>query len=70
MTTFTTSPFERSHGRKPKGFGMWAFQPATRQTAFDAELTGEVEFFTGTLTEAKAQARKHFTQAALVAVLG
>jgi len=68
-TTFTTAPFERSHGRKPKGHGDWAFQAATRDTAFESELTGEVEFFNGTFTEARAEARRFFT-APLVAVLG
>ena len=59
-TTFTTAPFERSHGRKPKGHGDWAFQAATRDTAFDSELTGEVQFFTGTFTKARAEARRFF----------
>ena len=68
-TTFTTAPFERSHGRKPKGHGDWAFQAATRDTAFESELTGEVQFFNGTFTEARAEARRFFT-APLVAVLG
>jgi hypothetical protein len=68
-TAFTTAPFERSHGRKPKGYGAWAFQAATCDTAFDSELIGEVEFFTGTFTEARVEARRFFT-APLVAVLG
>ncbi len=69
MTKFTTRQFERTHGRTPKGFGAWAFQATTSETAFDSELTGEVQFFTGTFTEARAEARRFFT-APLVAVLG
>ena len=66
---FTTRQFERTHGRTPKGFGAWAFQATTHDTAFESELTGEVQFFTGTFTEARAEARRFFT-APLVAVLG
>ena len=57
---FTTAPFERTHGRTPKGFGAWAFQATTHDTAFESELTGEVQFFTGTFTEARAEARRFF----------
>jgi hypothetical protein len=67
-TEFTTSAFVRSHGRQPRGTGTWAFQRATRHTAFSSELVGEVEFFHGTLTEAKAKA-KAAGMAGLVAVL-
>lgn len=55
--TFTTRSFERSTGRKAKGFGTWAFQATSRETAFASELLGETEFFSGTLTEAKAALR-------------
>lgn len=70
--TFTTRQFERTHGRKPKGFGHWAFQRTTRETAFEGELVGEVEFFSGTLTEAKAAAKAAGMGelTGLVAVLG
>ncbi len=68
-TKFTTRQFERTHGRKPKGFGSWAFQATTSETAFDSELTGEIQFFTGTFTEARAAAKQAF-DAPLVAVLG
>ncbi len=69
MTKFTTRQFERTHGRTPKSFGAWAFQAATHETAFESELTGEVQFFTGTFTEARAEARQAFNTP-LVAVLG
>ena len=68
-TEVTTAPFERSHGRSPKGHGAWAFQATTHRTGFASELTGEVEFFTGTFTEARAAARRFFN-APLIAVLG
>lgn len=69
---FTTRQFERTHGRKPKGFGNWAFQQVTAETAFDHERVGRVEFFTGTLTEAKAKAKAEGMGelTGLVAVLG
>ena len=66
---FTTASFERSHGRQPKGFGAWAFQTTTHDTAYESELTGEVQFFTGTFTEARNEARQAFNTP-LVAVLG
>jgi hypothetical protein len=69
MTEVTTAPFERSHGRSPKGHGAWAFQATTQRTGFASELTGEVEFFTGTFTEARAAARRFFNDP-LIAVLG
>jgi hypothetical protein len=56
-TEFTTAAFVRSHGRQARGTGTWAFQQATRHTAFSSELVGEVLFFSGTLTEAKAQVK-------------
>lgn len=56
-TEFTTAAFERSHGRRPSGRGSWAFQAATNWTAFDRDLTGEIVWANGTLTEAKAAAR-------------
>ncbi len=68
-TTFTTRQFERTWGSKPKGFGTWAFQATTTQTAFDSERTGEIQFFTGTLTEARNEARRSFTEP-LIAILG
>ena len=68
-TEVTTAAFERTHGRKAKGHGNWAFQAATHRTAFESELTGEVQFFTGTFTEARAEARQAFNTP-LVAVLG
>jgi hypothetical protein len=55
-TTFTTAAFERSHGRKPRGRGEWGFQQSASHRAFFEDLTGEMQFFRGTLTEAKAQA--------------
>jgi len=52
--TFTDRAFVRSHGRSPRGTGCWAFCRTTTQVAFEADLLGEVEFYSGTLTEAKA----------------
>lgn len=68
-TEFTTSPYERSHGKAPRGNGSWAFQRSTTRVAFAGDLYGEVEFYNGTLTEAKKQARKNMLTD-FVAVLG
>jgi len=42
--TFSTTQFELAHGRKPRGWGQWAFINKS---------TGETFFSTGTFTEAK-----------------
>ena len=47
---FTTNKFEASHGRKPKGFGCWAFQ-------LGAESTNLFFAPAGTFTEAKKAAK-------------
>lgn len=57
---FTTSPYERSHGKRPQGTGSWAFQRTTTDVAFDGDLYGKIEFFTGTLSEAKKQCKSFF----------
>ena len=49
--TFDTSKYERSHGKKPRGRGLWAFAPR-----------GNLEratMITGTYTDAKRVAQ-HF----------
>lgn len=55
-TTFTTSPYERAHGRKPRGDGQWAFRQASSDTAYDHEQFGPIVWATGTLAQAKRQA--------------
>lgn len=40
-----TMYYEFSHGKKPRGFGMWAFK-----------IDGDVHFFLGAYTEVKRQA--------------
>jgi hypothetical protein len=68
--TFTTASFVRSHGRAPKGSGLWAFQASTSTAAFTADLVGDVFTANGTLTQAKAAAKVALAGASLVAVLG
>ena len=48
---FSTNQYEFSHGKRPRGFGMWAF-----------EVKGHDIFFTPpcTYTEAKRHAVRHF----------
>ena len=54
-TQFTDAPYVRSHGRSPRGRGMWAFQATSMHTAYDSELMGEILWFKGTLAEARKQ---------------
>ena len=54
MTEFTTAEYERSHGRKPSGTGVWAFQTTVNRTAFDSERVGEV-WFTPAMTYEQAK---------------
>ncbi len=42
-----TNEYERTHGRKPRGTGMWLFKIGNRETLFAS---------TGTYTEAKKSA--------------
>lgn len=59
----TARPYERAHGRAPRGRGSWAFAPATNWTAYDAEVDYDaVRFFNGTYTEARAAAVASFTE--------
>jgi len=45
--------FEFSHGKKPRGFGSWAFWMGT-----DTSDIMKAQFFMGTFTEASRQAAK------------
>lgn len=58
-----TMDFEFAHGKKPKGYGMWAF--ATRRNP----LISSIFYFTGNYGEAKRAAREHFTGNSLIFVL-
>lgn len=61
MATLTTSAFERSHGRKPRGRGRWAFQASRTRIALSHDRQGPVFYADGTFTEAFAVARKSYT---------
>lgn len=65
----TTAAFERSHGRRPRGTGSWAFSASQTSRAFTDDLRGNVAFFQGTFTEARRQAVAHFHAGPFVAVL-
>lgn len=45
MIEFQTTQYEFSHGKKPRGFGTWAFQ-----------ITGQIFYATASYGEAKRQA--------------
>lgn len=47
---FDTTEFRASHGREPRGRGVWAFRPAGSTHRADEPLFAP----SGTLTEAKA----------------
>lgn len=55
--TLNTSEYERSHGRKPKGRGLWMLS----LTIHDGQggYADEDFEYNGTLTEAKKAARDH-----------
>lgn len=46
---FHTTQYELAHGRKPRGFGQWAFQPRGKRG-----LDG-IEWANGTYAQAKAK---------------
>ena len=48
---FTTRDYEASHGRKPRGRGLWWF-----------DIDGNEFLVYGTLTEAKKQCRQHIKE--------
>ncbi len=62
MIYFSTRKFKISHGKEPKGFGMWAFETEAGQTLFH----------TGTFSQAKKSIRervKHLSGNGLINVL-
>ena len=55
---FSNRAYERSHGKMPKGTGMWGFALHSNPEP------DEMQFFYGSLTQAKAQAKAHYAQVA------
>ena len=55
MTT-TTETYENSHGRKPRGYGLWALN--VTGTDGEGSYTTETYFITGKLTDVKRQAAR------------
>ena len=58
---FDTTQYEFAHGRQPRGRGGWAFQEGDRRS------TSPLFWANGTYSEAKRQAREHFTAMARAA---
>jgi len=57
---FSNATFEASHGKRPRGYGTWAFGfEGERYFTPEAEAAGRVLFTIGNLTEAKAEAKAH-----------
>ncbi len=59
MTTDTTK-YEFSHGRKPKGYGRWAFEV----TGIDGQgaYTTEKYFISGKMSDARKEAARRLKQ--------
>lgn len=57
--TFDTTDYQRSHSRKPSGHGLWMFE-ATASDGHGAHLSLGEFSHTGTLTEAKREAKAHY----------
>lgn len=66
MITFDTTPYTFSHGKQPRGEGSWGFQA---EADYDGGGLATVFWAYGTLTVAKAAARKHFAGATDVVVV-
>lgn len=54
---FSTTSYETSHMKKPRGFGRWAFCPYPKRNA--ADYLDHTLFFSGTLGEAKKALALH-----------
>lgn len=53
--TFTTAAYVRSHGSRPRGYGLWALQRTTTQLALADDLQGVPVSITGTLSQAQRE---------------
>lgn len=63
-----TRPYVTSHGREPRGYGSWAFCPASHYSRGD--YLDFTRWFKGTYGEAKKQARESFAgQAGVILAL-
>jgi hypothetical protein len=64
---FTNSQYVRAWGKNPRGEGGWAFAEVQSRDALDRDvIDGTLQFFYGTLTEAKKQARAHYATSGCV----
>ncbi len=52
-TQTTTTLFESSHGKQPRGFGRWGFQGEGQEGTF---------FHTGTFSQSRRESEKHFSK--------
>jgi hypothetical protein len=53
-----TRKFEAAHGKRPRGYGNWAFCPADKYEAND--YLAHVMWFTGKYSEVKDRAARFF----------
>jgi len=54
----STHAYERNYGKKPRGYGSWAFCPAEHYN--DGDYLDHTKFFQGTFAEARKAAREHY----------
>ena len=61
MKNFNTTEYEFAHGKKPRGFGFWAFIPADsvwpKEMPYDA-----IAWEHGTYAEAKKEVSKKYPE--------
>ncbi len=64
---FSTTHFVMAHGRKPSGYGSWAFAPSNLRSMRPtvAEFDASIRWFTGSYSWAKAQAALAFKAAGI-----
>lgn len=60
-TTFNTTEYEASHGRKPRGLGAWAFRIIGTDGSGSYTTLKHCYFTTGTYMEAKRNAKSEGT---------
>lgn len=59
MLDFATNKYEWSHGKKPRGTGLWMFQLSAMRVDGRREARVEVFEFNGSFGEARRAAVKH-----------
>ena len=64
---FDYAPYERAHGKSPRGNGSWAFCPYDKWRRDD--YLQHVLWINGSLREAKRAAAEHFAKLGILSVV-